>query len=551
VIWFFCSIFISDLVRHRVSSVVRNQESNKNDLVDCFLYPQTGGWEMKRNLLLIIASLVLGVSLFAGQSLAVCPEDPNDNGECDTMYVEIFPPDQQFMFPGPHLARFPIYVTHDLPDAEIDSIASFVIPLCFTHTNPAASCNLSLEWNLTGGPFPGSWEHSVFRPLVDGDDTVYSWMWTLMAEEYAKGWDTRILDLGGGSHFWMALFPTGTQDQKFWEGSRVLLASMTFELDDTTTICVDTCFWPPASNLAFGRSDAVIYSPRHFLPACEAFQFAPGPPHFTECPLDQTHSSNGSGFGSSPFIVETYPPGGEVASVTVYFEGSGVEEETIVFTAPPPGEHVEGYVTYSVTDHCQDGGTMNLVAEDPYGATDFCDFDIVLTNNPPALNLPDTWRALAENFTMALWVSATDPDEDAVTIQLEDYWYEPDSLHSPTNPPSYDGGNPGFLTWAPTEADTGLWIFQFSATDACGEVVTDQIAIQVGMPFCGDCLGDGNVDVSDFICLIHYLFREGPAPNPLCIGDVNCDGLTDSGDLVYLLNYYYKFGPAPCFECCP
>jgi hypothetical protein len=212
---------------------------------------------------------------------------------------------------------------------------------------------------------------------------------------------------------------------------------------------------------------------------------------------------------------------------------------------------VEGYVTYDVTDHCQDGGTMNLAAEDPYGAVDSCSFDIVLVNNPPFLNLADTWRALAENFTMALRVSASDPDGDPVTIQLEEYWYEPDSLQPPVNPPSYDGGNPGLLTWVPMEADTGIWIFSFSATDTCGEAVTDQIAIQVGMPFCGDCTNDGGIDVSDIICIRSYLFNYGPAPDPLCKGDANCSGLVDAGDMVYLINYFFRYGPAPCFDCCP
>jgi hypothetical protein len=503
---------------------------------------------MQRNLLLIIASIVLVVSFFAGHSVAVCPEDPNDNGECDTMYVEIFPPDQQIVFPEPHLARFPIYVTHDLPDAEIDSIAAFVIPLCYTSSNPSANCDLPTEWNRTGGPW--GWEQSIFRHLVDGSDTTRNWMLSLAEELTGKEWDTRILDISN-EHFWLAMFPSGSPDQKFWEGSRVLLATMTFALEDTTTICIDSCFWPPASCLIFFRSDAVTYVPRHFLPVCEGLQFAPGPPYFSECPSDNAHSFNGSGFYSSPFIVETYPPGGEVSTVTVYFEGAGVENATVVFVQPPPADLVEGYVVYDVTDHCQEGGTMHLAAEDPYGAADSCSFDIVLANNPPFVDLPDTWRALAENFTMALWVSATDPDEDAVTIQLDEYWYEPDSLQPPVNPPYYDGGNPGLLTWAPAEADTGLWIFQFSATDACGEAVTHQIAIQVGMPFCGDSQGDGNVDVSDFIYLIHYLFKQGPAPDPLCIGDVNCDGLTNTGDLVFLLNFYYRFGPAPCFDCCP
>jgi len=82
-------------------------------------------------------------------------------------------------------------------------------------------------------------------------------------------WDTKILTLDGTSHFWLSMFPTGQQDQRFEEGSRVLLATMTFKLEDTTTICIDSCFCPPTGHLAFSRSDMVTYVPSHFFPQCE------------------------------------------------------------------------------------------------------------------------------------------------------------------------------------------------------------------------------------------------------------------------------------------
>ncbi len=67
---------------------------------------------------------------------------------------------------------------------------------------------------------------------------------------------------------------------------------------------------------------------------------------------------------------------------------------------------------------------------------------------------------------------------------------------------------------------------------------------------CGDCTGDGVVDLGDVIYLINYLYRGGPPPDPLCIGDVNCDGEVDLGDVIYLINYLYHGGPPPCGECC-
>jgi hypothetical protein len=62
--------------------------------------------------------------------------------------------------------------------------------------------------------------------------------------------------------------------------------------------------------------------------------------------------------------------------------------------------------------------------------------------------------------------------------------------------------------------------------------------------------GDANMDkktsVSDVVFLINYLFKGGPAPNPVYLGDVNCDGKTTVSDVVYLINYLFKNGPAPC-----
>jgi hypothetical protein len=93
-----------------------------------------------------------------------------------------------------------------------------------------------------------------------------------MATDFSgREWDTRVLELSSdtdSAYMRMALVPTGTEDQYWWEGERVLLATLTFKLEDTMHVCIDTTFWPPGSNLAFTRSDAAIYTPRDNLPDC-------------------------------------------------------------------------------------------------------------------------------------------------------------------------------------------------------------------------------------------------------------------------------------------
>jgi hypothetical protein len=226
---------------------------------------------MKRNLL----CLLLGAVFVLSHSLlwADCPEDPRDSGICDTLYVDIWP-GHQYLVPGePHYALFPIRVTHDLPDPNIDSIAAFVIPLCYTSSNPAAQAQVDPTYNSTDmWSFPACYI-SIFRPPLDCEHVEEdNWMWSLLGG--GGEWDTRVLDRGD-QHFWLALFRTGSQDQQFWEGSQVLLATATFRMEDTTTICFDTCFWPPASHLSFSRSDAVTYTPRTNLPACFTISLRP------------------------------------------------------------------------------------------------------------------------------------------------------------------------------------------------------------------------------------------------------------------------------------
>jgi len=61
----------------------------------------------------------------------------------------------------------------------------------------------------------------------------------------------------------------------------------------------------------------------------------------------------------------------------------------------------------------------------------------------------------------------------------------------------------------------------------------------------GDADGDSLVIVSDVIYLINYLFKGGPAPDPIQAGDANCDGQVTVSDVIYLINYLFKGRPPP------
>ena len=71
--------------------------------------------------------------------------------------------------------------------------------------------------------------------------------------------------------------------------------------------------------------------------------------------------------------------------------------------------------------------------------------------------------------------------------------------------------------------------------------------LQIIFPYvCGDANSDSSATVSDVVYLINYLFKGGPAPDPIQKVDVNSDGKVTVSDVVYLINYLFKGGPSPC-----
>jgi hypothetical protein len=226
---------------------------------------------MRKGGLFLLAAIVVVFGCFS-LSQGQCPEDPNDNGECDTLNVICLDCEQAGT--GPYNVRFPILITHDQP-APVDSIRGFIIPLTFTHTNPAAYCSVNSYWNGTemGWWYP-AFSRSVFRHMFETDypDTsgeLYRNRMALLEADFSnRGWDFVQLTLDDTANFWLTLVPISAENQAWWESERELLATMTLRVQDTMHVCIDSTFWPPASQFSFSRSDAISYIPRHNLPRC-------------------------------------------------------------------------------------------------------------------------------------------------------------------------------------------------------------------------------------------------------------------------------------------
>lgn len=61
----------------------------------------------------------------------------------------------------------------------------------------------------------------------------------------------------------------------------------------------------------------------------------------------------------------------------------------------------------------------------------------------------------------------------------------------------------------------------------------------------GDVDGSSDINISDAVFLISYIFGGGLPPVPLERGDVNCSGGVNISDAVFLISYIFSDGGAP------
>ncbi|MDD4052372.1 MAG: M6 family metalloprotease domain-containing protein, partial [candidate division Zixibacteria bacterium] len=94
-----------------------------------------------------------------------------------------------------------------------------------------------------------------------------------------------------------------------------------------------------------------------------------------------------------------------------------------------------------------------------------------------------------------------------------------------------------------------VYSWKVNAYDLFGGVTPSQNVNQLKMWLFGDANSDGKVNVGDAVFIITYVFRGGPAPNPLAVGDVNGDCKINVGDAVYLITYLFRSGTPPVQGC--
>lgn len=168
---------------------------------------------------------------------------------------------------------------------------------------------------------------------------------------------------------------------------------------------------------------------------------------------------------------------------------------------------------------------------------------VVLTNG-------QTWDGTRQ-VVLALFEFVDDSDEDGIVAGYDNCPY----VYNPLQEDS-DGDTIGdscdncLAIFNPDQEDTDsdsvgdscdncIYVYNPDQTDSEGDGVGDSC------DFVGDANGDQEVTISDVVYIVNYLFRSGPAPDPIQAGDVNCDDKADIVDAVYIVNYLFKGGPSP------
>jgi C1A family cysteine protease len=80
-----------------------------------------------------------------------------------------------------------------------------------------------------------------------------------------------------------------------------------------------------------------------------------------------------------------------------------------------------------------------------------------------------------------------------------------------------------------------------------GVMITRFYCVNPEPPYiCGDATGDEEVNVSDAVHIINYVFVSGNPPDPMESGDADCSGEVNVSDAVWIINYVFVGGNAPC-----
>jgi hypothetical protein len=137
-------------------------------------------------------------------------------------------------------------------------------------------------------------------------------------------------------------------------------------------------------------------------------------------------------------------------------------------------------------------------------------------------------------------------------IYITETEYPPEPLPENAGDAGYDWPNSFHLGRVIFNDYSGMFdhpaygtIARFNST--IPNTVEDIFTFEVSeVPVCGDMNMDNEINVTDAVYLINYIFLEGSAPPTFESADVNCDLKVNITDVVYVIIYVFQGGHEPC-----
>ncbi len=239
-------------------------------------------------------------------------------------------------------------------------------------------------------------------------------------------------------------------------------------------------------------------------------------------------------------------------------------------TPEDPSGHGEAYI-YIGSDTCDSDGIFGYAVTNSFG--NFSKVSMI------AIDTLGNTSEFSENYTLIpaplivvayspVNIIITDPDglqfgkdslnNDITGIPDGHYFITPNDSVVIDHPKPGDY-TIGFVTEAGTPPGaTYSAIIKIDGTDnatlvanglvpSSGQMANFDYGVEEGYQYINaDANRDGIINIGDAVFIISYVFRGGPAPDPVYAADANCDRVVNVGDAVYIVGYMFRGGPEPC-----
>ncbi|MBD3218911.1 MAG: hypothetical protein GF310_11590 [candidate division Zixibacteria bacterium] len=190
----------------------------------------------------------------------------------------------------------------------------------------------------------------------------------------------------------------------------------------------------------------------------------------------------------------------------------------------------------------KEGNVVDQWLEPAYSGWGVCIFNFNEPPNEPENPYPEN-GAIDVGLGLILSWSCSDPEGQDLTYDVH--------LGTDLNPPLVSADQPDTTFDPPFQlVNDTKYYWHITSRDIHGDTTSGPLwtFTTVAGPsyICGDANNDANVNISDAVHIIGYVFVGGIPPIPYESGDCNCDGLCNVSDAVWIINYVFIGGNDPC-----